>query len=211
MSNQFDFWNQDQSEIEPDEQTPSKALEPIPPQFPESAEVPDKITKTWVEAQLSAAVWKRNPKLTPRVIAEMAAVAGKTPSKRGLMARFGFSVGTYYNWERKAAMGEQPYALWHQCVLHGFSSLEEELLDNSRGHAAGDWKAAAWYLARLNRDEFGEKQSSTQIQVDSGGVSKVTVNRITEDDAMAIARIMGEIGALPPGQGDVVDGEVVED
>lgn len=208
----FDFWNADETEIEIDESEKPKAelVKQLPPQFEETAAIPDTITKAWVEAQLPKSVWSRkNAKLNPSVIAEMSKIAAKTPSKRGLMARFGLHLNTYYLWERKAAAGEQPYALWHQCIMHGFSQLEDELLDNVRGHAVTDWKAAAWYLARLNREEYGEKQSTTQISVQGEGGSKVTINRITDDDAMAIARIMGEIGALPAGDADVVDGEVV--
>lgn len=210
----FDFWNTDQSEIEVEEsEKVSTEIAKLPPQFPETAAIPDTITKTWVEAQLPKSAWSKSKqaKCTPSVIAEMAKVAAKTPSKRGLMARFGLSVATYYKWERQAALGEQPYALWHQCIMHGFSQLEEELLDNVRGHAVTDWKAAAWYLARLNREEFGEKQSTTQISVQGEGGSKVTINRITDDDAMAIARIMGDIGALPAGKGEVIEGEVVRE
>lgn len=214
MSN-FDFWNSDQTDIEVAESERSAEVEKLPPQFEESAQIPEKITATWVRAQLPKSTWDRHKsnKCTPSVIAEMAKVASKTPSKRGMMARFGFHVQTYYLWERKAAQGEQPYALWHQCVMHGFSQLEEELLDNVRGHAVADWKAAAWYLARLNREEYGEKQATTQISVQGESGSKVTINRITDDDALAIARIMDEIGALPSGQasGNVIEGEVVQE
>lgn len=209
MSN-FDFWNADESEIQVEE-SQSKAVEKLPPQFPETAAIPDTITRAWVEAQLPASTWKKARKLSPGVIAEMAKIAGKTPSRRGMMARFGLAISTYYQWERKAAQGEQPYALWHQCIMHGFSQLEEELLDNVRGHAVSDWKAAAWYLARINREEYGEKQSSTQIEVKGEGGSKVTINRITDDDAMAIARIMGDIGALPSADPKVIEGEVVRE
>jgi len=214
MSN-FDFWNQDDSQIEVEESDKAGAeVAKLPPQFPEDAILPDKITKAWVEAQLPQSVWKKhkNNRCTPTIIAEMARVAGKTPSKRGLMARFGLTHQTYYVWERKAAQGEQPYALWHQCVMHGFSQIEDELLDNIRGHAVVDWKAAAWYLARLNREEFGEKQATTQISVQGEGGSKVTINRITDDDAMAIAKIMDQIGALPAApSNDVIEGEVVSE
>ena len=212
MSN-FDFWNAEESEIQVDESAkPSKEVAKLPPQFPESAAIPDTITKTWVESQLPASVWNRNKasKCTPVLIAEMSKTAAKTPSKRGMMARYGLTIKTYYMWERKAANGEQPYALWHQCIMHGFSQLEEELLDNVRGHAVSDWKAAAWYLARLNREEYGEKQPTTEIQVNSDGASKVTINRITDDDAMAIARIMNDIGALSGGD-NVIEGEVVRE
>jgi hypothetical protein len=211
----FDFWKTDQTEVDL-EGAKSAEVEKFPPQFSEdeSLELPDKFTSSWVRSQLAESVWKKVPqqaKISPALIAEMANAAAKTPSKRGLMARFGMGPKSFYIWEAKAAQGIEPYALWHRCVMHGFSKLEEELLDNVRGHAISDWKAAAWYLARLNREEFGEKQATTQISVQGEGGSKVTVNRITEDDAMAIARIMGEIGALPSGTSDnVIEGEVVE-
>lgn len=213
----FNFWNADESEIQVEEsaKTGKEVEKKLPPQFPDDAQIPDTITKTWVEAQLPKSVWaearRGGGKCTPSVIAEMAKVASKTPSKRGLMARFGLTVRTYYLWEQKAAQGMQPYALWHQCVMHGFSQIEEELLDNIRGHAVSDWKAAAWYLARLNREEFGEKQPTTEISVSSDGASKVTINRITDDDALAIARIMNEIGALPSSESNVIEGEVVRE
>src|SRR5690606_13329684 len=83
----FDFWNSDETQIEQAEsEEPSTEVEKIPPMFPESAQIPDTITKTWVEAQLPKSVWNRHRgKCTPSMIAEMAKVAAKTPSKRGLM------------------------------------------------------------------------------------------------------------------------------
>lgn len=210
----YDFWNEENSEIELDESA-STEVEKYAPQFEEeeSAALPDKFTKTWVKAQLPKSVWDKQghrAQCTPAVIAQMAEAAKKTTSKRGLMARFGLSTSLWSMWEAKAMMGEQPYVLWHQCMMHSLSQVEEEMLENIRGHAVTDWKAAAWYLQRLNRDEYSDKQPNTQISVQNEGGSKVTINRITDDDAMAIAQIMGEIGALPSGE-NVVEGEVVSE
>lgn len=211
MSNEFDFWNSDKTEVEHNPQIIKAEVEEYAPQFPETVTIPDKLTKTWVQSQLPVSTWKRHKttKCTPALISEMSRMAAKTPSKRALMARFGMPMSTWYRWERKALAGEQPYVLWHQCVMHGISQLEEELLDNIRGHAVTDWKAAAWYLARINREEYSEKQATTQISVQGDSGSKVTINRISEDDAVSIARILGEINAIPAGESGVVDGEVV--
>jgi hypothetical protein len=215
---QYDFWNAENSEIELGEPASHTEVEKYAPQFDDdvSSELPAKFTKTWVEAQLPKSAWPRVGKqrgavsnCTPRLISEMAEAAKKTTSKRGLMARFGLTSVTWGAWERRAIAGEQPYVLWHQCMMHSLSQVEEEMLENIRGHAVTDWKAAAWYLQRLNRDEYSDKQPSTQVTVQNEGGGKVTINRITEDDAMAIAQIMGEIGALP--EGSVVEGEVVSE
>ncbi len=208
----YDFWNEENSEIEITDTTGAE-VETYAPQFtePETAALPAKFTKTWVSAQLPKSAWPThgNAVISPILIAEMAEAAKMSTSKRALMARFGLNLSTWYEWERRAAKGDRPYVLWHQCIMHSLSQVEEEMLENIRGHAVTDWKAAAWYLQRLNRDEYSDKQPSTQVTVQNEGGSKVTINRITEDDARQIANIMGQIGALPPE--DVVDGEVVDE
>lgn len=215
----YDFWNQDNSEIELSETAKASEVEKYAPQFDddETAALPQKFTKTWVAAQLPKSAWPANKKgagrlgnCSPALIAEMAEAAKLTTSKRGLMARFGLSGPVWHQWERKALQGEQPYVLWHQCMMHSLSQVEEEMLENIRGHAVTDWKAAAWYLQRLNRDEYSDKQPSTQVTVQNEGGSKVTINRITPDDGLAIAQIMQQIGALPDSE-DVVDGEVLSE
>jgi hypothetical protein len=218
MMGKYDFWNEDDSEVELSDTAKSAEVEKYAPQFDddEVPTLPDKFTKTWVAAQLPKSVWPGNGKpgrpgaCTPQLIAAMAEAAKKTTSKRGLSARFGLNPSMWTLWERKALMGEQPYVLWHQCMMHSFSLVEEEMLGNIRDHAVSDWKAAAWYLQRLNRDEYSDKQPNTQISVQNEGGSKVTINRITDDDAMAIAQIMGEIGALPSGD-NTIEGEVVSE
>jgi hypothetical protein len=216
MSNQdFSFWNE--SEIDLDSAT-GKEVEKLPkPSFSEVEEfsIPDKLTMTWIKNQLPASVWKKaaskGGRCNPNMIASMAKHATKTPSKRAIMARMGMSERTWYLWENKAALGEQPYALWYQCMMHSFASIEDELLDNIRGHAMSDWKAATWLLSRMNKEEFAENKGNsgtTNVTIEGDSGTKVTINTLTQDDANAIGKIFTQIGAFDP---NVIDGEVVED
>jgi hypothetical protein len=179
--------------------------------------MPTVVTAKWAQAQLSKAEWaqiKRTQgslKLNPYMIESMCKDARKGLPKRAIMARAGYHVNTWHVWERKAADGIQPYTLWYQCMMLSISSVEEELLDDIRMQTQGDWKAAKWLLEQLNKDEYGPTPSTQITNITANEVNaEKSVNYMTEDDALQVARLLQSIGAVPQID-NVVEGEVVED
>jgi hypothetical protein len=179
--------------------------------------MPKTINAKWIEAQLSKAEWsriKRTPnatKLNPHLIESMCMDARKGLSKRSIMSRAGYHVVNWGRWEQKAAQGEQPYALWYQCMLLSISQVEEELIKNVRLASMEDWKAAKWLLEMHNKEEYSAAPT-TQITNIAGDVQATenSVNYMTEDDALKVAKLLQSFGAVPQID-NVVEGEVVED
>lgn len=178
--------------------------------------MPDRVTAEWVQAQLSKKEWsdiKRtqgSTRLNPHLIESMCSDAKKGLSKRSIMARAGYSVGTWRQWELKAAEGIQPYALWYQCIMLSYSSVEEEELQKVRLAGLEDWKASKWILEYINKEEFAAAPK-TQITTNITGdvTNEQSINFMSEDDAVQVAKLLKGIGALPEIE-NVVEGEVVE-
>lgn len=182
--------------------------------------IPDKINATWIGAQLSKKEWaeikstQHSTRLNPHLIASMCDDAEKGLSKRSIMARAGYSVATWSNWEKRAARGEQPYALWYQCMMASISSVEEELIDTVRLQASGDWKAAKWLLEQLNKDEYSPAPKNQTVNI-SGDVhnetnSTTSVNYMDDEKAVQVAQLLQRFGVVPQIE-NVVEGEVVDD
>lgn len=188
---------------------------PVGPTAVQASMIPDKLTLDWVNAQVPAKVWKKNGYLNPHLVVEMHKMARKGMTPSVIAARCGVHMNTWTKWARKAAAGEEPYATWYRCMLVGSADIQEEQIANIRAAATSDWKAAAWLLGKLNRDDFGDGktgQNVTNVHVEGDAVEKKetkTVSTIDEDAAQRIATIMGKIGAIP--SNNVVDAEVVED
>lgn len=177
--------------------------------------MPKTFGSKWIEAQLSKAEWAQikrtqsGTKLNPYLIESMCMDAKKGLSKRSIMARAGYSVQTWHGWERKAAEGIQPYALWYQCMMLSISQVEEELIKNVRLASMEDWKAAKWLLEMHNKDEYSPTPT-TQITNIAGDVqAEKSVNYMTEDDAIKVAKLLQSFGAVPQIE-NVVEGEIVE-
>lgn len=204
MVNSQEWW--DGSEIEG--VSPGKKL-PVPAQEFSEAElyrVPDRLSAGWIEKQLPRSVWKDNrSKLNPHVIASMCDDARKGLSKRAIMARAGFGLQTWNQWEHKAADDSPVYALWYMCMIHSISSVEEELIGTIRDATENDWKAAKWLLERINKEEYSDAPAGVNIHLNKTE-NQTTINTITDEDSLAIAAILKEIGAVP--DAEIIEGEV---
>jgi len=109
---------------------------------------------------------------------------------------------------RKAAVGGQVTETTTRRYRDAAGDLVEETTEK---RTSGDWKAAAWWLERQNRSDFGKE--TTVNQNVSGQVTAVVnadevAARISANTARALE--LAAIEAGPAGDGDPVDAEVVE-
>jgi len=179
--------------------------------------MPDTVTAAWVQAQLSRQEWseiKRTQgtnRLNPHLIESMCRDAAKGLSKRSIMARHGYNTATWGNWERKAAEGIQPYALWYACIMLSYSSVEEEELKKIRAAGHEDWKASKWILEQINKEEYSTGGTTTNITNIHGDVTnESSINYMSEDDAQNVATLLQAIGVIPS-QPNTIEGEVVNE
>lgn len=183
--------------------------------------LPDTLTVRWIHAQLPRETWewikdtKPKCKINGYLIESMCKDAKKGASKRAIMARAGYHVSTWNQWEAKAQAGEQPYLLWYQCIMHAMASIEEDLLESVRVAALGDWKAAKWMLEQINKDEYSPTPKSQTVNI-AGDVHQKTdttasVNYMSNDTALEVAKLLQGFGVVPEITDGSVDAEVVED
>lgn len=208
-----DFWD-NETDVDAEAGPPARRL-PAPIEDVDKYRLPKRITAGWVQARLTKGEWaqikrtQKNLTLNPFVIESMCLDAGKGLSKRSIMARHGLSVATWSRWERLAAEEVQPYALWYSCIMYTISNVEEDLIQDIRLAGQTDWKASKWLLEQLNKDEYGPTPKGTVVNIGGDPAAELSVNHVSDTQAMEIAKIMKAIGALE--NNDVIEGEVVED
>lgn len=209
MSESQDWW-----ELETDvEASPGLPVKREPAELSDTDlyRAPRKITAKWVSSQLDVSDWAgfHNKRLNPHLIESMAKDAAKGLSKRAIMARAGYNVRTWSNWVKWADEGQQPYELWHRCMMIAIASVEEDLIGTIASAAESDWKAGKWLLEQLNKEEYGQAAQTTTVTVhgDVKGGDSNSINYFTQEEALSVANIMQAIGALP--KAEVVDAEVV--
>lgn len=203
-----EFWT---SEIE-ESPEPGKAMEKRPrgPSEADKYRAPDRITPKWIRQQLPKTVWDelpRNTKLNEFIISNMCDDAKRGLSKRAIMARAGFAVATWYAWEKRAAEGDEPYALWYRCMMVSAASLEEELLDSMYEQAVitRDFKATQFMLKQNNKEEYAD---DPKLSVNIGKIEeKTSINYINHDHVKEVGSLLAQLGLTGP----VVDAEVVEE
>lgn len=200
-----DEWWANETEVEASPGLPAK----LPPKQLDEVDryrMPDTITAKWVTTQLTKQEWAeiksthRGLRLNPYMIESMARDAKKGLSKRSIMARHGMATSTWATWEKKAAQGEQPYLLWYQCIMFAVSSVEESLIDNIKLAGMSDWKASKWLLEQLNKEEYGPTPKSQTVNI-AGDVNNTennaSVNYMSDDHALEVAKILQTIGVVP--------------
>lgn len=206
-------WWETEAQVEDVEPGPKAELQPKEASDAELYHMPDRITAKWVRAQLPESEWrevtKHQKNINHHTIEYMCKLAKKGLPNAVIMARSGHSPQLWKQWEKRAAMGEEPYALWYKCVMYSRSHAEERLWDEIRGHGASDWKATKWLLEQSNKQEYGPEPKGQTINISGDVNQEQSVNYMSDQDALQVARIMKQIGALP--SAEVVEGEVVED
>ncbi len=210
-------WWVNETQVDAEPGLPAK----IPPKELDEVDkyrMPTLVTAKWVQSQLTKQEWaeiKRThgaSKLNPYLIESMAKDAKKGLSKRSIMARAGLSATTWTSWEHRAAQGEQPYLLWHQMMMYAVSSVEEDLIENIKLAGMSDWKASKWLLEQLNKDEYSPtpKNQTVNIAGDVKTDNTTSVNYMSEDKALEVAKLLQGLGVVPQIE-NVVEGEIVED
>ncbi len=215
-----EWWDSSEVEDEPS-RLPAKKV-PKEMSNVDRYRMPETPTARWIEAQLTKKEWaeiKRTPgpgKLNPHLIEGMCEDAKKGLSRRSIMARAGYSLSTWYAWERKAAEGLQPYSLWYQCMMISVSSVEEDLLENIKMAGMADWKASKWLLEQINKDEYApatQRGTTVNVQGDLHATSVTTEenpNFMSDEKALEVAKLLQRFGVVPAID-NVVEGEVVDE
>jgi transposase len=80
----------------------------------------------------------------------------------------GISHDTHYEWMKRGEAGEKPFADYSDAVTRAIETAEIRNVTLIQRHAQTDWRAAAWYLERSRREEWG-KTTRTEISGPDGG------------------------------------------
>lgn len=185
-------------------------------------EFPRVVTPAWVEDQLSGSQWRiikgNGIRLNAQLISSMSKDASKGLSKRAILARHGFTPDRWSEWARKALQGYEPYYLWSQCMQYSAAQVEQDVMQDIRLQAKGDFKAAKWIMERINPDEYGPapKEQTVNIHGDVNNTqnnttqNETSVNYMSDEHALEVARLLKNFGVLPELDA-VQEAEVVED
>jgi hypothetical protein len=99
---------------------------------------------------------------------------------------------TFFNWRKRGADGEEPFASFSERVTRAIGDGLAGRVSNIAG--AGDWRADAWMLERMHPDEFGKR---TELVGKDGG--PVQVHDVTAAiDAELARRSSADLG-IPDG------------
>lgn len=85
----------------------------------------------------------------------------------------GISPATHHEWIRKGEEGTQPYADYKDAVTRAWEAAEVRNVTLIQRHAQGDWRAAAWYLERSRRENWGKTVRNEITGPDGGPVEIV--------------------------------------
>lgn len=78
--------------------------------------------------------------------------------------------------------------------------------------AGPDWRASAWYLERVHKDEFGK--DAVQVQVTGAGGGAVRIDSSVEELSERLGKYLAEnaaVAAITAGGDDTIDGEATEE
>lgn len=188
----------------------------------EQFRMPERLSDSWVRSQMTKAQWEKAPRaggvrMNPAMVVAMMDDAKKGLSKRSIMARAGLPNGTWARWERMASDREAHpfFALWHLCMIHAISSVEEDLLDSVKMAAISDWKAAKWLLEQINKEEYAPAAAGsniTQVNVDASTKSTNvnSVNYVSEEKALEVGKLLMSLGVIPS-EDNAIDAIVEEE
>jgi hypothetical protein len=108
-------------------------------------------------------------------------------------------------------LGDQPYALWYQVLLSGSAQKQEELLGQVWRATATDWKAAAWWLGKMDPETFSDNKNgtaNTTVNITQGDTNdkKIEINKLDDEGTRKILDLFRQVpGALPTLEGEVVE------
>lgn len=109
------------------------------------------------------------------------------PVKR-IAVRAGIDPSTFFGWQRRAKVGDEPYASF----FHRFYEARGEVEDRLTGALSedGDWRAKAWILERSYQYH---RPSAVEVSGPNGGPMQVNVSGDVVRQAIAQLRAEGEL------------------
>lgn len=123
---------------------------------------------------------KYGEKFTPEIGNKICEIVRRGNFREMAVAQTRISRQTLYNWIRRGADGEQPYAQFLADLEAAESEAEDVLVVAVRQQARKDWRAAAWLLERRGSKRWGYK---AQVEF--------TVDEALEDILDVTARVLG--------------------
>ncbi len=100
---------------------------------------------------------------------------------------------SYFDWMRRGAEGEEPFAKFLHAVKKARTVCEVDLVAIIRDAAPKDWRAAGWMLERRFADDYGRR---TEVTGANGGAVKIeaaiTVEAIGAETDEAALRALAE-------------------
>jgi hypothetical protein len=180
--------------------------------------VPDRVTADWARKQLTKAEWaaigRTRCNINPNSIEVMATDIRRGIPAKYVMAKMSLGMSTWYEWEKRAANGDQPYLLWYQAIQASKGEVVGKVLDSVMEQAlAGDLKSAQMILKTVDRDEFSDKPS-TSVTINGGVGNSTSVNHMSDEKVVDLAQILVSLGIKnldPPVHDDIIDAEEVEE
>jgi hypothetical protein len=146
--------------------------------------------------------------LTPELVARVAEVVQVGVRKRDAAMALGISERTYRHWlslghrerERMAAMGlsepdhdAAPYVAFLDACDNAWAEAKATALLSIRHAMTTDWRAAAWWLERVHRLEFGRARADLPHLAGVDDLDDADPDDVAEALAMAAEEYLAEV------------------
>lgn len=139
----------------------------------------------------------RKTKLNPEVQQKICDALRAGNTRRASCTYVGIAEQTFYNWisrgekpelrkDGQPKKSEEPFIEFLEAVTRAESECEVWHVANIKKQASGDWRASVEWLKRRKRDDWSEKQvtSNTTLNVDYSQLSDEQLLRIRNGESV---------------------------
>lgn len=135
----------------------------------------------------------RPTELTDELALEIAKHLIRGSSIADACALAGIAESTYHAWVKRGEAGESPFAEFSELTRAARAEARTRLVRVVRRAATeGDWKAAAWFLERSDRSNWGRTvDAKVEHSGPNGGPIEIDVTKLTDDELRAIVEGKG--------------------